>query len=103
MNRKGEYVELVHMSLRDLSIYAKGSPRFRDLVVCVKKLFSIGEVHYVEGELDADLPQVPKDTPIRVGGSVLEFCVKNRAKVLRDSGYENVTIDRDISLSAYDI
>lgn len=45
------------------------------------------------------LPMVDKDYPIVVGGTMLEQCVSERARRLREAGFTNVSISRRYSES----
>jgi len=90
------YFEIVHVAPRELecwrdqgSSYAQVSRRILEL--------DQRTVHYMPGELDENLPNIPNDTPIRVGGAFWDICVRIRSEILKRRGFTNVQRVRNLS------
>jgi len=96
-----EYVEIVHVKILIDSIRKYG--RSQELIAKrIEDLESTVGITHIDGLLNENIPDLPIDTPIRVGGAYLEVCVKTRAKILRQAGYTNVVADRSISFEVKD-
>jgi hypothetical protein len=95
-----EYVEIVHQSAEELLEYTGYQPQ---KYAIAQRILSLPEPHYfLKGNFSDDLPNIPKDTPIRIGGDTWKWCVRLRAEALRKAGYTDVTEDRSISIAVAD-
>ena len=98
-----EYIEIVHIK----PSLCLSSPFFdEEDQLTAKRILNLensANVNYNHGSLKSDnLPDVPLDTPIRIGGRDWDICVRTRVENLRDAGYINVRRDRSISFSLVD-
>ena len=96
------YIEIFHMSPNEMDWYLS-YPDSESARVAreIQALTASGqEVHFVEpSNLFIDqLPHIDKSTPIRLGGGTASICVPERAKALRNAGFENVTIDPKLTM-----
>jgi len=98
-----EYIEIVHYKIEDFLKQRLFGFGHRTVLRNIIELERTTGLHFYYGKLDDNFPEVPKDTPIRLGGGVLEWCIKGRADYLRIAGYKDVKVDRSISLSFDDI
>lgn len=96
-----EYIEIIHVNPLILRNERKKSnnPKRKATIDRILKLCETTPVHYHMDEHSKEFPDIPKNTPIRLGGGMWEWCVKWRADALEKNGYTNVTPDRLISIS----
>jgi hypothetical protein len=97
-----EYIEIVHKSPENLALCRDLGHIHKRIVDKIFNLEKTVGVHYYHGSLDDNFPDVPKDTPIRLGGGMWEWCVQSRARYLRENGYQRVIPDKSISVSFED-
>jgi len=97
----GEYIEIVHLDRSDLGNYLLATPKLKEIAENILSLDREGKVNYKMFRLNQD-PQIDKNCPIRVGGTLWEVCVDTRAKNLAGMGYKNVKKDKSISFSDED-
>ena len=99
MEQVREYIEIVHVFPYEGSFnHWMGLGRHNDLVASrIEELHKKGKNNYVFWRLDESLPNVPKNTLIRVGGGDWKICVKARVENLKKAGYTNVKRDKFIS------
>lgn len=94
-----EYIEIVHAE-REFLERVKKFDKFNEIAERILGLEKSVGVHYFsEVDLSKNIPNLPKDTEIRVGGALLEICVRNRVFWLKQNGYKNAVADKDISFS----
>lgn len=95
--KKEIYVEIVHMSREMVDEFAKFPQAKR-----IQKLDDNNKVvvHYLDSNVrvDENFPDIPKDTPIRLGGTMWEICVIGREFHLKSAGYTDVKALRSYSL-----
>lgn len=96
-----DYIEIVHLDKSDLETYMTMTPKLREIAGNILSLDKEGKIHYEMYRLDRD-PKIDKNHPIRVGGTLWEVCVDNRAENLLRMGYNNVKKDKSISFSDKD-
>jgi len=94
-----EYIEIVHMGPDDIERLARCGPKRKAIAERISQLAITPGVHYLLSDYWKDIPDLPKDTPIRLGGAMWDICVHGRAIELKIAGYTNVTPDRKISLA----
>jgi hypothetical protein len=97
-----EYVEIVHTDMNFLSLFEGASQGLDEKIARVRQLEETADVHHIDGKLNENFPDIPFDTPIRVGGGLWELCVQDRLGYLRSEGYRNVIADPSISFSDRD-
>ena len=92
------YIEIVHVGPKNLEYWRDSDSQYAGVA---RRILALDKrrVHYVPDELDEDLPNVPKNTPIRVGGAFWEMCVHWRVEILERNGFTNVKPDRRLSIS----
>jgi hypothetical protein len=64
--------------------------------------------YYEKGDPSLNLPDLPNDTPIVLGGGILILgndeatngCVNLRVKAYREAGFQNVRADRRFSITS---
>ena len=96
-----EYIEIVHLHPDLYFNDPKVDSVDLDTARRIKELEESVGVNYNFGSLDLDnLPNIPFDTPIRIGGGLWEICVQERARNLKKAGYCKVRVDKSISISA---
>lgn len=94
-----EYIEIVHAPPRLLNVLKKGGSKLKTIANRILELEKSVEVHYISGNLYKDIPNIPLNNPIRVGGLLYEVCVQVRINYLKRAGFTNVFPDRQISFS----
>jgi hypothetical protein len=97
-----EHIEIVHTGSGTLDLYKKQGPRQKAIADRISELERTIGVTYIMGFLNDEIPDLPKDTPIRVGGGMWDMCVQWRVEYLRKAGYTNVRPDKQISFSVED-
>ena len=96
-----EYVEIVHVEY-SLDAFREQGPRQKAIADRISQIENTIGVKYIEGSLDSEIPYLPKDTPIRVGGAMWNMCVQWRVEELKKAGYQKVRADRTISFAGED-
>ena len=101
MKQIKEYIEIVHV-IPPLDHW-KGFGKHNELIAeRIEKLHKEKRNNYVLGSLKENLPPVPKDTLIKVGGGDWDICIPERIRILRKLGYTNIQADKSISFSVCD-
>lgn len=95
------YIEIVHVKDQLDALKNLGG---KDAVVVqrIEDLDKSRGVHYFEGALDENIPDLPKDTLIAVGGGDWDICVQGRVKQLRKAGFTNVRPIKLISFAGFE-
>ncbi len=101
-----EYVEIVHFhqALQKVCV-REGNDLEKAVAERIMNLEKTAKINYINSRFEDGwpLPEIPLDTPIRIGGQIWEEGVKIREKILKSKGYTNVTADRSISISYEDL
>jgi hypothetical protein len=109
---RNAYIEIVHTSHRSVEVgwLNFNNPNIDSSAKTILQIEKLGYqvVYYEEGDPSSNLPDVPKDTPIVLGGGILILgndeatngCVNLRVKAYRQAGFQNVRADRRLSITS---
>ena len=101
-----EYVEIVHAAYDSLDSFSLESNSARIKAQRIKQLYDEGKGHFY-GDMSftkpINLPKIPLDTPIRLGGYSYDVCVLMRKEAYECAGFTQVSADENISFTREDI
>ncbi len=98
---KASYVEIVHIK-DEMDAFKNLGGEYATIVQKIEVLDESKGVHYFEGRLDKNIPDLPKDTLIAIGGGDWDTCVRERVRQLRKAGFTNVRPIKPISFACFE-
>lgn len=97
------YIEIVHTDDALLELFQlRGDGVEARKARQIQGLAKMGVAHFLMDDLGKNIPDIPKDKTIVVGGGDLEMCVQWRVKELRKAGFKDVRAVEYISFSETD-
>jgi hypothetical protein len=95
---KPVYMEIVHVTEEELKEGVRYT-NYKPIIDRIRHLEKKFGIHFVPDRLEGNLPDVPRDTTILVGGTLWgkKWCIQRRVDILQGLGYRNARACRSLS------